>query len=105
MSEIRAETASVVDRIRPIVLGGAVVAVHLFADTPVFALAEESVVFAPAADVPRVISVHSGAILAATADDNRSSLGAMTGVVTTDASAQSSPLTQNAAGSIGWRPA
>jgi WD40 repeat protein len=97
MSEIRAETASVVDRIRPIALGGAVVAVHFFADTPVFVLAEETVVFAPAADDPRVISAHSGAILATAADEDRIVTGGDDGkVVTTDTKGATSVIATDA---------
>jgi WD40 repeat protein len=86
MSEIRTETASVVDRIRPISLGGAVVAVHFLADTPVFVLAEESLVFAANADDAHLISIHGGAILAAAADDSRIVTGGDDGrVISTDA--------------------
>lgn len=71
MSDVRTETASVTDRIRPVSAGGPVAAIHFLADTPAFVLAEEAVVFAPAAEDVRAISVHGGAILAAAADERR----------------------------------
>ena len=71
MTDVRSDTASVTDRIRPIAPGGTVVAVHFLGGTPVFVLGEESVVFAPRADALRPVSVHAGAILATAADDSR----------------------------------
>ena len=71
MTDVRTDTASVADRIRPIASGGPVVAVHFLGETPVFVLGEESVVFAPRTEPPHAVSVHAGAILAAAGDDTR----------------------------------
>jgi WD40 repeat protein len=71
MTDVRPDTASVADRIRPVAANGAVAAVHFLGETPVFVLGEESVVLAPQAESERMISVHAGAILAAAVDDAR----------------------------------
>jgi WD40 repeat protein len=71
MTDSHAETASIADRVRPIRLDGAVVAVHFLKHTPVFVLAEESVAFAPREAAPRTVSIHAGAILAAACDGER----------------------------------
>jgi WD40 repeat protein len=97
MSEVRPDTASVVDRIRPIVPGGAVLAVHFLADTPVFVLAEEALAFAPDADDVRIVPVHHGAILATASDDNRIITGGDDGkVVATDAAGVTSVIATDA---------
>ena len=71
MSDVRTDTASVVDRIRPVSAGGPVVAVHFLGETPVFVLGEEALAFAPRDAAVRTVSVHGGAILAAAADASR----------------------------------
>jgi WD40 repeat protein len=48
-----------------------VVAVHFLGETPVFVLGEEALAFAPRDAAVRTVSVHGGAILAATADASR----------------------------------
>jgi len=81
MSDVRTETASLVDRIRPIAAGGPAVAVHFLDGTPVFVLAEEALAFAPRDGEVRTVSVHGGAILAAAADDSRIMTGGDDGKV------------------------
>ena len=67
---VRTDTASIVDRIRPVTAGGTVVAVHFLGDDPVFVLGEEALVFAHDGEETRV-TVHGGAILGAACDGNR----------------------------------
>src|SRR4030088_2993182 len=45
MTDTRSETTSIADRIRPLSVGAAVIAVHFLGDEPVFVLGEESLVF------------------------------------------------------------
>jgi WD40 repeat protein len=71
MSDVRAETASITDRIRPLSPGGTVIAVRFLGQTPIFVLSEEQLVFAPQDGDLRIVSVHSGAILACARDDDR----------------------------------
>jgi WD40 repeat protein len=67
MSDARTDTASIVDRIRPVAAGGAVVAVHFLGDDPVFVLGEETLLFWRDGAEQRV-AVHGGAILGSTSD-------------------------------------
>jgi WD40 repeat protein len=71
MSDIRNETASITDRIRPTSPGGTVIAVHFLGQTPIFVLSEEQIIFAPPDGDMRTVLVHSGAILATAGDDDR----------------------------------
>jgi len=65
------DTASVVERTRPIAAGAPVVGAHFVGPTAVFVLGEEALLFASAeGDVGR-IAVHGGAILSAAADADR----------------------------------
>ena len=84
MSDARTDTASIVDRIRPIAAGGAVVAVHFLGDTPVFVLGEEALLFWHDGEERRV-AVHGGAILGSAGDGSRIVTGGDDGeVVATD---------------------
>jgi WD40 repeat protein len=65
---------SVTDRVRPVTIGAAVVAVHFFGDTAIFVGAEESVTLVDGMG-QTVVPVHSGGILCSVADDKRILLG------------------------------
>jgi WD40 repeat protein len=85
MSDVRTETASIVDRIRPIPAGGTVVGAYFLGDTAVFVLSEEALVFAPPEGATRTIAIHGGAVLAAASDGERIVTGGDDGkVVATD---------------------
>jgi WD40 repeat protein len=71
MTDSRADTISVVERTRPVPAGGAVIAAHFLDRTAVFVLGEEAMIFAGPEGEPRRVTVHDGAILATTADDER----------------------------------
>src|SRR5215470_11573896 len=97
MSEVRTDTASVTDRIRPVSAGGPVVAVHFLGETPVFVLGEEALTFAPRDSAVRTVSVHEGAILAAAADTSRIVTGGDDGkVVATDAAGTTTAIATDA---------
>src|SRR5215470_13564666 len=95
--DVRTDTASIVERTRPVPLGGAVVAAFFLGDTPIFVLSEETLAFAPAEQEPRLVSVHGGAILAAVADDGRIVTGGDDGkVVATDATGTTTTVAADA---------
>jgi WD40 repeat protein len=71
MTDTRNDTISVVDRTRPIAVGGAVVAAHYLGRTAVFVLGEEAVVLATPKGEPRRVAVHGGAILSSASDGER----------------------------------
>jgi len=73
MTDTRSETASIADRIRPLSVGAAVIAVHFLNDDPVFVLGEEALVFWRGTEERRV-AVHGGAILGS-ASDGKASVG------------------------------
>ena len=84
MSEARTDTASIVERIRPVAAGGAVVAVHFLGDDAVFVLGEEALLFWRDTEERR-IAVHGGAILGVACDGARIVTGGDDGkVVATD---------------------
>jgi len=84
MSDARTDTASIVERIRPVAAGGAVVAAHFLGDTAVFVLGEESLLFWRDGDERRV-AAHGGGILGAASDGQRIVTGGDDGkVVATD---------------------
>ena len=62
MSDARTDTASIVERIRPVAAGGPVVAVHFLGDEAVFVLGEETLLFWRDA-AERRVAVHAGGIL------------------------------------------
>jgi WD40 repeat protein len=64
-----AETASVLDRVRPVAAGAPVAGVHFLGDTAVFVLGEEALLFV--APQPERVTVHGGGILASTCDGRR----------------------------------
>jgi len=97
MTDLRSETASVVDRTRPIDVGGAVVAAYFLNDTPVFVLGEEALVFAPRESAPRKVTVHAGAVLATASDGERIITGGDDGkLVATDGAGSTSVIAVDA---------
>jgi len=65
---------SVIDRVRPVSIGAAVVAVHFLGDKAAFVCAEENVALVD--DMGQtVVPVHSGGILCSVADDKRLLMG------------------------------
>jgi WD40 repeat protein len=71
MTESKSDIPSVVERTRPIKAGATIVAAHFLADTGVFVLGEETLLFAPRTGETRTVAVHGGAVLSSTADDSR----------------------------------
>jgi WD40 repeat protein len=84
MSDARTDTASIVERVRPVAAGGPVVAVHFLGDEAVFVLGEETLLFWRDTGERRV-AVHGGGILSAASDGERIVTGGDDGkVVATD---------------------
>src|SRR4051812_35496596 len=71
MSDDSRDTASVVERIRPVAVGGAVVGLHFLGRTAAFVLGEEAVVLATKDSDPQRCDIHGGVILASAADGKR----------------------------------
>jgi WD40 repeat protein len=81
-----ANTPSVADRARPIAAGAAVVGAYFLADTAVFVLGDEALLFVAGSGDPQPVAVHGGGILAAASDGERIVTGGDDGkVVTTKA--------------------
>jgi WD40 repeat protein len=96
MTDTRSETASIADRIRPLSVGAAVVAVHFLGDDPVFVLGEEALVFWRGTEERR-LAVHGGAILGSASDGKRILTGGDDGkVAATGADARSETVTTDA---------
>jgi WD40 repeat protein len=92
MTDVRTDTASIVERIQPVATGGSVVATHVLGDTAVFVLGEEALVLWRDGEATRV-EVHGGAILGAASDGARIVTGGDDGkVVATDAKGESETL-------------
>jgi WD40 repeat protein len=66
---------SVTDRVRPVTIGAAVVAVHFLGDKAAFVGAEENVTLVDGAGTTSSVAVHGGGILCTAADDNRILMG------------------------------
>jgi WD40 repeat protein len=97
MTDTRADTASVVDRTRPVAAGATVVAARFLGRTAVFVLGEEALLLVEPKGEPRRIVVHAGAILAAAANDERIVSGGDDGkVVATDAKGETRTLATDA---------
>jgi len=97
MTDTRADTASVVDRTRPVAAGATVVAARFLDRTAVFVLGEEALLLVEPKGEPRRIVVHAGAILAAAANDERIVSGGDDGkVVATDAKGETRTLATDA---------
>jgi WD40 repeat protein len=71
MSDTRTGVASIVERVRPVGAGGAVVGAHFLGSTALFVLGEEHIVLVPPDGEPRRVLAHSGGILATAADAER----------------------------------
>jgi len=71
MTASGSDTVSVVERTRPIVIDGAIVAAHFLGHAAAFVLGEEAIVLAPPDGEPRRVATHAGAILDTVADDRR----------------------------------
>jgi WD40 repeat protein len=96
MSDVRSDTASIVERIRPVAAGGAIVAVHFLGDDSVFVLGEESLLFWRDTEERRV-TAHGGAILGSATDGRRIVTGGDDGkVVATDARGEPETLATDA---------
>jgi WD40 repeat protein len=65
------DRVSVVERTRPLAVGGTIVGAHFLGRTAAFVLGEEAIVFAPPEGEPQRVAVHGGAILDAVADASR----------------------------------
>src|SRR5579864_9457291 len=92
MSDTRADTASIADRVRPVAAGGTVVAVHFLGDDPVFVLGEETLLFWRDGAEQRV-AVHAGGILSSACDGTRIVTGGDDGkVVATNPAGESETL-------------
>jgi WD40 repeat protein len=85
MAASGSDTVSVVDRTRPVVVGGGIVAAHFLGHTAAFVLGEEAIVLAPSDGEPRRVAVHAGAILASAADGSRLVSGGDDGKIATTA--------------------
>jgi WD40 repeat protein len=70
VSDQRAATPSLIDRVRPVAADASIVGVHYLGATPVFVLGEDALLFADK-ESERRVAVHSGAILASALDGKR----------------------------------
>ncbi|HEX8810076.1 MAG TPA: WD40 repeat domain-containing protein, partial [Xanthobacteraceae bacterium] len=96
MAASGSDTVSVVERTRPIVIDGGVVAAHFLGHTAAFVLGEETIVLAPPDGEPRRIAAHDGAILDTVADETRVVTAGDDGkIVTTDGDGESSVLARD----------
>src|SRR3954464_6880530 len=71
MTDTRAGSASITERIRPVEAGAPVVAIHFLDRTAFFVLGEESLMRAPPGGAPQRVTAHAGGILASAADEKR----------------------------------
>ena len=96
MAASGSDTVSVVERTRPIVIDGGVVAAHFLGHTAAFVLGGETIVLAPPDGEPRRIAAHDGAILETVADETRVVTAGDDGkIVTTDGDGESSVLARD----------
>ncbi len=85
VTDTRATSASITDRVRPIAGDAPIVGAHFLASTPVFVLGEQELLFADEGNERRV-AAHSGAILETAADERHIVTGGDDGkVIATDA--------------------
>ena len=93
MTDTSSQIPSVVDRVRPVATGAPVVAVKFLGDTAVFALGEETLLFASPDNAEQRISAHAGGIMAVASDGKRIVTGGDDGkVVATNARAETETL-------------
>jgi WD40 repeat protein len=71
MAASGSDIVSVVERTRPIVIDGGIVAAHFLGHAAAFVLGEEAIVLAPTDAEPRRVAAHAGAILDTAADGKR----------------------------------
>ncbi|HET7847554.1 MAG TPA: WD40 repeat domain-containing protein [Pseudolabrys sp.] len=84
VTDTRATSASIIDRVHPVAAGAPIVAVHFLGSIPVFVLGEQELLFAEEGNERR-IAAHGGAILESAADERRIITGGDDGnVVATD---------------------
>jgi WD40 repeat protein len=68
LTDVRANTPSVVDKTRPVNAGRPVAGVHFLGRTAAFVLGEEAVLLVPDGGEPNRVAVHEGGILASAGD-------------------------------------
>jgi WD40 repeat protein len=91
------ETASVVERTRPVAAGAAVVGAYFIGKVAAFALGEEAVLLAPQGAAEQRVVVHAGGILAMAGDRKRVVTGGDDGkVMALDAGGQASLVGEDA---------
>ena len=96
MAASGSDTVSAVERTRPIVIDGGIVAAHFLGHTAAFVLGEETIVLAPPDGEPRRIAAHDGAILDTVADETRVVTAGDDGkIVATDGDGESSVLARD----------
>lgn len=92
MTDVSADTPSVIDRTRPVAVCEPIIAAHFLGDTAVFVLGEEALVFADGGDT-RKVTVHGGGILESVSDGTRILTGGDDGTaVATDRTGASETL-------------
>src|SRR4051812_16660312 len=97
MADTNDQIPSVTDRVRPIATGVPVVAVKFLGETAVFALGEETLLFASPDNAEQRVAVHAGGIMAVTSDGKRILTGGDDGkVVATSAKGETETLGQDA---------
>src|SRR5258708_35228910 len=97
MTDTSSEIPSVTDRVRPVATGAPVVAVKFLGETAVFALGEETLLFAPPDNAEQRVSVHAGGIMAVASDGRRILTGGDDGkVAATNAKGETETLSQDA---------
>jgi WD40 repeat protein len=90
MTDTRSDTASVVERVRPVKAAAPIVAAHFLGPSAVFVLGEEALLFATREGEARSVGVHGGGILASAADADRVLTGGDDGkVMATDVNGDS----------------
>jgi WD40 repeat protein len=97
MSDTRANSVSVADRVRPLAAGAAVVGVHFLGPMAVFALGDEALLLVAEDGTERRVPVHAGGILASAADAKRVVTGGDDGkVVATDSAGEATIIATDA---------
>src|SRR6266700_7334642 len=97
MAETNAQIPSVTDRVRPVATGAPVVAVKFLGETAVFALGEETLLFAAPDNAEQRVAVHSGGIMAVASDGKRILTGGDDGkVAATNIKGETETLAQDA---------
>src|SRR5947209_20551864 len=97
MTDAQSQIPSVTDRVRPVATGAPVVAVKFLGETAVFALGEETLLFASPDNAEQRVSVHAGGILGVASDGTRILTGGDDGkVVVTDATGKAETFATDA---------